>query len=1552
MPSPMIGADTYLQIGFKNGAKSLKPGEYVELQCRFAKSDWSNYNQSDDYSFNQHSNDFIEWDRISVYINNDPVWGLEPQTPAPTPIPVKRLEIRMCNTKVHEKINTLYPKFILTNTGNVSIDLQDVRIRYYYTIDGEKQQNFWCDWSNAGTSNVIGSFVKLSEPMEKADYYLEIGFKPGTGVIKPGAQVEIHTRIAKSDWTDYTQTNDYSYTNSKHDYILWDKVTAFICDEMIWGDQTLLGRPYIQSAEAQENSVKLIWSAVEGATGYDIEDNGTVVDSVYNNSFLHSGIDAGTFHRYRVRATTSTLTGNWSDSFDIWTLPDIPCGIVTEAAENEIIISWDQVTGSTGYDIEADGVLAEDVESPFIHTNLLPGTLHHYRIRAKNSSGCGKWTEIINKWTIPDKVTEVNMYATQNVIVAFWDEVTGATAYDIEFDGRMLEEPLAAVSVTGLKPGALHRFRVRAKNESGAGAWSEEYSYWTIPDIVTNIGKSATENQIEITWDDVTGATGYDVEANGEFFENQSSPFTYKDLEPGTRHSFRIRAKNSSGTGYWNETFEVWTLPGPVEGIEARGFQDKIIIQWEPVRGAFGYEVKHGDTVFEVLSSPFIHEELVPGTLHNYQVRATNSSGAGVWSDEVSLWTIPDTVDDITTEATETEIMISWNDVTGATGYDIEVDGVIFEDVTSPYLHQGLPEGTLHTYRLRAKNSSGCGFWNSKIVKWTLPDVARNISISSGETYLAVEWDEVTGATGYDLTIDDVLHEDVTRPCIIQGLNPGTEYDVKVRAKNDSGPGKWCDGLKAWTIPGIVEKLEMQASQTSIQIQWDHVTGATGYDIEINEQLLTDAESPFLYQDAQPGTEYLISVRAKNSGGIGRWSEKQSIWTLPDVPENIVTQPTSDSVRISWDPVKGATGYDIEIYGMAVDAGEQEWYIHNGLNSNNQQIYRVRAKNSSGCGDWSPYAAETTLPGAPSYIRTEANGREIIVTWDAMPGALTYDIEADGVIISGLLEPKYEHKQLQPNTNHTYRLRSIGQNGTSDWSQLTECTTLFSPPGNIKASSSFSQIELEWSPVEGAEGYDVEVDGQIYNNGGMTTFLHAGLAPDSQHVYRVRAKNSRIEGIWSPPLTKSTLLPAPEIIQGKPSGTYITVSWDMVTGATSYDIEADGQVFQNGLSTQFKHTGLETFSAHSYRVRAWNREGAGEWSDQAVFYTLVGIPENISTISASSEIDITWDEVPGADGYEIMIDGNIYDAGNSTFHKHTGIEPNSMHIYQVRAIRNSDPGEWSEAITARALVGIPAGLNCRPWSREVEIAWDDVNGATHYDVEINGIIVANAEENSHTQAGMEPNSSCMIRIRAGNELGYSEWSDYIECITAPDIPDGLSATETTSEINLYWNTVEGAISYDIEIDGIVISDITETQYKHSGLKPNSRHIYRIRSKNEHAVSAWSDYFTRLTTPEVAVPAQKDVIFNFVIVAPPRPGQNECRIVVTYNPQELEVYDLCALTPEPETEAGYIEGTNISVLEFSQGRIVYKITNANRTVVQIIKFLSNTSGHSKVTYTIQ
>nr|AIA83911.1 CBM_3 [uncultured Clostridium sp.] len=126
-----------------------------------------------------------------------------------TPLPgVLKVETAFGSTA--SATNTISLHFRITNTSDTPIDLSAVKLRYYYTEDGAQAQNFWCDWCSAGTSNVTGAFNSISA--ENADNYLEVGFAGGTGNLAAGDSVEIQIRIAKEDWSNYNQTNDYSST--------------------------------------------------------------------------------------------------------------------------------------------------------------------------------------------------------------------------------------------------------------------------------------------------------------------------------------------------------------------------------------------------------------------------------------------------------------------------------------------------------------------------------------------------------------------------------------------------------------------------------------------------------------------------------------------------------------------------------------------------------------------------------------------------------------------------------------------------------------------------------------------------------------------------------------------------------------------------------------------------------------------------------------------------------------------------------------------------------------------------------------------------------------------------------------------------------------------------------------------------------------------------------------------------------------------------------------------------------------------------------------------
>ena len=76
--SPTNTADTYLQIGFASGAGSLAAGASVTVQGRIYKSDWSNFTQTNDYSFNSSATTYVNWTYVTGYVSGALQWGTEP----------------------------------------------------------------------------------------------------------------------------------------------------------------------------------------------------------------------------------------------------------------------------------------------------------------------------------------------------------------------------------------------------------------------------------------------------------------------------------------------------------------------------------------------------------------------------------------------------------------------------------------------------------------------------------------------------------------------------------------------------------------------------------------------------------------------------------------------------------------------------------------------------------------------------------------------------------------------------------------------------------------------------------------------------------------------------------------------------------------------------------------------------------------------------------------------------------------------------------------------------------------------------------------------------------------------------------------------------------------------------------------------------------------------------------------------------------------------------------------------------------------------------------
>ncbi|WP_052339923.1 cellulase family glycosylhydrolase [Gorillibacterium massiliense] len=144
------------------------------------------------------------------------------------------VQYKLNNTNATD--NMINATFNIKNTGTAAVSLSNLKLRYYFTKDGTARLSFWCDYAQVGSANVSSTFVTVSPAKTGADTYAEISFASGAGSIAAGGQSgDIQVRIAKSDWSNFNEADDYSFDATKTAYADWNKVTLYQSGSLVWG---------------------------------------------------------------------------------------------------------------------------------------------------------------------------------------------------------------------------------------------------------------------------------------------------------------------------------------------------------------------------------------------------------------------------------------------------------------------------------------------------------------------------------------------------------------------------------------------------------------------------------------------------------------------------------------------------------------------------------------------------------------------------------------------------------------------------------------------------------------------------------------------------------------------------------------------------------------------------------------------------------------------------------------------------------------------------------------------------------------------------------------------------------------------------------------------------------------------------------------------------------------------------------------------------------------------------------------------------------------------
>jgi hypothetical protein len=228
-------ADTYLEITFINSPGTLASNtDTGEFQAAISRS--GNFTQSNDYSFNASMTvDYALNNKVAGYIGSTLKYGIDPA--------MGSLEIYYQAYASSASSTEIRPYFRIKNTGDTTINLSELSIRYWFTGDGYTTFNTNDCWNpSVLCSNMTRSIVPNPNPKPLANYYFLITFSSGAGTLSPGVTTaDIQVRFYETDWHSLDQSNDYSFSSDSAyispNFGLNSHITAYINSTCMFGTE-------------------------------------------------------------------------------------------------------------------------------------------------------------------------------------------------------------------------------------------------------------------------------------------------------------------------------------------------------------------------------------------------------------------------------------------------------------------------------------------------------------------------------------------------------------------------------------------------------------------------------------------------------------------------------------------------------------------------------------------------------------------------------------------------------------------------------------------------------------------------------------------------------------------------------------------------------------------------------------------------------------------------------------------------------------------------------------------------------------------------------------------------------------------------------------------------------------------------------------------------------------------------------------------------------------------------------------------------------------------
>ncbi len=458
----------------------------------------------------------------------------------------------------------------------------------------------------------------------------------------------------------------------------------------------------------------------------------------------------------------------------------------------------------------------------------------------------------------------------------------------------------------------------------------------------------------------------------------------------------------------------------------------------------------------------------------------------------------------------------------------------------------------------------------------------------------------------------------------------------------------------------------------------------------------------------------------------------------------------------------------------------------------------------------------------------------------------------------------YTDDTVAPDTNYTYRVVAYNANGESDYTELNVSTPKAPPaaPQNLKtASVSSDSITIEWSDVNGEDGYRVYRDGElISDNLAADSVRYTDDSVDANTTYRyiVSAYNSEGESNSSELIVDNTPTPpqAPASVSvtiDDEDNDRAVIHWeDSSNDENGFKVYRDGTLLDGNIpanTTSYEDDTIEPNHQYEYCVSAYNDAGESSktCSNAETPVEQPAAPADLSATAYPHRVELSWRDVADNEAnYVLKRNGEVLDERipkDSTHYTDDTVSPDSNYTYELAARNEAGDSAYIsvKVTTPKDVPEAPSELKADAYPANVYLQWkDNADNEDGFILYRGGKILTDkiaADATDYNDTTVKEGSYYIYRLSAFNKNGQSE-SISVTVRTPQSIPlapTELNATATGRSVTLNWkDNAFNEDAYRLYRDSELIADkiaADSVSYTDSRLEPEHEYTYRLTAYN-------------------------------------------------------------------------------------------------------------------------